>query len=337
MPTPAEWVRDGSVTETPVTTSTPAPETVETPVVETQPVAAAATPVETPTPEQAAAAQAVQDFIEAQLDGKPFQLPRNAAVPLKRGEEVEYVPLAELQTRGMLEKDYRVKTALLAEQRRQLEVQERVSAARVKALEEWQQQQQEVAAKAYQSPEDQARYESFIEQYRGNPAFKQMVDDARAARVMQAERAAVDEVQGEDALRAEVEQIASAITTIGQKYPGVNIDEVRMQYARDLQTNATHVGLDAIESYFQRESEKRQSLISPLQTELDALKRQIATLTEQQKAQQHNQQTKLQIDRATSPVAAPAGGQARDPKPAATQLKGRTLSERGREWASQRD
>lgn len=337
MPTPAEWVKDGSVTETPVTTSTPAPEAVETPTVETPVVAAAETPaVETPTPE-AAAAQAVQDFIEAQLGDKPFQLPKNVAVPLKRGDEVEYVPIAELQKRGMLEKDYRVKTAEIAAQRRQLEIEQRVAQSRVQAMEAWQKEMQEFAARAYQSPEDQARYESFIEQYRGNPAFKQMVDDAAAARVMQAERAAVDEVQSEDALRAEVQELYTAIQRTAEKYPGVDAEQVRVAYARDLQAGATHIGVDAIESYFQREARQRDALVSPLMTELDALKRQIATLTEQQKAQQHNEKTQLQIDRATNPVAAPAGGQARDPKPAATQLKGRTLAERGREWASQRD
>jgi antirestriction protein len=336
MPSPAEWVRDGSVSETPVTASTPAIETVETPAPVETPIVAAEVPVETPaTP--AAVEQAVQDFIDAQLDGKPFQLPRNAAVPLKRGEEVEYVPIAELQKRGMLEKDYRAKTADLAAQRRQMEVQERVNAARIAAMETWQKEQQEFAAKAYQSPEDQARYESFIEQYRGNPAFKQMVDDAAAARVMQAERAAIDEVQGEDALKAEVQELYTAIQRTAEKFPGVDADQVRVAYARDLQTGATHVGVDAIESYFQREAEKRQSILGPVNTELDALKRQIATLSQQLQAQQHNEKTQLQIARATSPVAAPAGGQARDPKPAATQLKGRTLSERSREWGSLRD
>lgn len=353
----SDWIKDGTPSETPTTSVTPDPEIATPAAADT----AAASPAEPPaapesaqdaaaqaaaaaaatgadaSQQQAAAQAAVQQFIEAQLDGKPYQIPVNAALPLKRGEEIEYVPVGELQKRGMLEKDYRVKTGELAEQRRALDVERRVMEARTRAMEQWHQEQQQFLERAYANPEDQARYESFVEQYRSNPAFKQMVDDALTARVMQAERAAISEVEGETALATEVQQLSAAIERIGQKYPGVPVDEIRQQYAQDLQLDRTWVGEDAIESYFQRAHEKRAALLSPLEQKIEALSRQLATLTEQQQAAQHNANTQQRIARAANPVAAPAGGTAAHPAPAATQLKGKDIAARSREWAALRD
>jgi hypothetical protein len=336
------WIKDGTTATAPVTDTTPAP-------VETPPVAVAATPANAPASAADAAAQATaagatpaeaakaaQEFIEGRVGDAPFQIPKNLQIPWKRGNETGFESIEDVQRRGMFERDYRIKTSEVATQRRQLEQQQRVLTARIGAQEQWNTEQAEQAARAYATPEDQAQYEQFLDAYRTNPQFKQMVDDAREARIMGAERAAIQELHTSEALQAEAQAVASAIEHIGTKYPGVDPNLIRERYARALQLDELPLSEQAIEHLYKQEAQAASRYTAPLHSELEALKATVASLQSGQAAAAHNDKTRQSIERTKNPVGAPAGGNAPAPAAPSTTLKGSTMQERSREWAKLR-
>jgi hypothetical protein len=347
MPTPAEWITSGTPTEVPVTTSTPdlsaapAPEPVVAAPVDTSTpasvsadaTAAAAAAGATPVEAAAAGAQAAQDFIEGRVGDQPFQIPKGLQIPWKRGAEAGFEPVEEVQRRGMFERDYRIKTEQLARQRRELEVQQRVETARNEALRLSYEEQQARIKAAYDSPEEQARHEAFLTQYRNDPYFKKLVDEAQQGRVLAAERTAVSEFETQEAQVEAAQQVHSAIVTIGQQFPDVDPEVVRERYSRALQFENAPLSKAAIESIYRDEATRIERARAPLATELAELRAQIASLQSGQAASAHNATTRQQINRAVNPVAAPVGGTPPAPVAPAASLTGRTLSDRGREWS----
>lgn len=348
MPTPAEWIKDGTPSEVPVTTETPA---VETASVEASPVVDTTATVDTPatvaaeataaataagaSPDAAAAAgaQAAQDFIEGRLGDQPFQIPKGVQLPWKRGNETGFAPIEELQLGGMRERDYRIKTSELAAQRRELEVQARVQAARAAAIEEAHRENEERVRQAYASPEEQAKHEAFLTQYRHDPYFKQQVDAALEGRVLRAEQAARAEYESEVQTADIARQVASAIEDIGQKYPDVDPSFIRQQYSEALVNDRLPLSAAAIESLYQAEAQRVARYREPLTGQLDALRAEIAQLKSRDAAEAHNTTTRQALRRAANPVAAPVGGTPPAPVAPATNLSGRTMQERSREWS----
>lgn len=351
MPTAQEWIADGTPTAAPVTTETPVIETpVEaTPVVAAEPAApataesvatdatAAATAAgATPAEAAAAGAQAAQDFIEGRLGDQPFQIPKGLQIPWKRGNETGFESIEEVQRRGMFERDYRIKTSELAAQRRQMEIDSRVQAARNEALRKAYEEQQERVKAAYASPEEQARHEAFLNQYRDDPHFRKIVDDAQKGRVLEAERAALTEYENEQATVDMAQQVSHAIDQIGQNYPDVDPSFVRQRYAEALQNDTMPLSAAAIESLFKQEAARVAAYRGPLQRELEALRADLASLRTGQAAEAHNTTTRTAMARAASPVAAPIGGTPPAPVAPAANLQGRTLHDRSREWGKLR-
>lgn len=351
MPSHEEWLKDGGTSTVPVTTATPA---IDTPVVEIPAVAAdittsAAAADSTATPEAVAAAaaaagstpaevaQAVQEFIEGKLGDQPFQIPKGVQIPWKRGTEQGFISIEDAQRGVMMEKDYRIKTTQLAEQRRAFEIEQRVSAARGAASEAWNESERSRVAKAYENPEEQARHEAFLAQYRSDPHFKAMVDKAHTADIMTAERGAVQEYEQHEALQYEANAVAEAIVSIGKNYPNVDADQIRQQYAMALQADQLPLSAAAIEHLYKLETEKATRYAAPLRSELDALRAELTQVRTAQAAGAHNATTRTSISRATNPVAAPAGGSPPAPIAQARTLTGATQADRSREWSRLRD
>lgn len=348
MPSQQEWITSGTPTEVPVTVETPvipaaeaaAPvvadttATVDTAATVAADASAAATAAgATPEAAAAAAAQAAQDFIEGRLGDQPFQIPKGLQIPWKRGNETGFEPIEEVQRRGMFERDYRLKTADLAQQRRTMEVEQRVQTARNEALRASYEEQQARIKAAYDSPEEQARHEAFLTQYRNDPYFKKLVDEAQKGRVLEAEQAAVSEYQTEQAQVDAARQVADAITAIGQQFPDVDPDFVRQRYARALEFENAPLSQAAIESIYREEAARVASARAPLSAELAELRAQIASLQTGQAAAAHNSTTRQQIDRTVNPIAAPVGGTPPAPIAPARNLEGRNIADRSREWA----
>lgn len=375
--TSEDWVKDGTPSETPVTSSTPdlspSSTTPTPPAAETKPAAEAKPPAErkaatrdwanrkpdsaapaaktaeaAPAVGQSAAEQAaetLEEMLEGQLDGRPFQLkyPKGVRVPLKRGEEVEYVPLDAAIRGAMMEKDYRAKTSEFAEQRRSFEAQQKqftrdlaVERARLKAQQDYLEEQAQFAQKAHEDPEEEARYLQHIQAYRTNPHYKKMVDDAVTGRMMTAERNVQNEEVFREELKAGAAQLWSDIQEMGKKYPTVDPDRVRVMYAEDLQAERVSVGRETVEEYFKREAGEHTRLLSPLQTQIAELNAKLEAAlkaqTDAAAAAAHNDNTRQKIERTLSPVGAPAGG-APGGTPAKPQLTGKTLRARSQEWS----
>lgn len=355
--TSEDWVKAGTPTDPPVTSSTPAPDpTPAAPAAE--PAAASASPAAPAAPapasageaagaaaaaaaqagaspaEQAAAAQqAADDFILGRVGNTEFKIPKNLELPWKRGNESGFTPIGEIQADGMRSKDYTQKTMALAEERRQFELNRRAELAKVEAEKQWLAEERERQMKAFSSPEEQAQYEAFLERYRNDPYFKKYVDDARDGRIRAAVDTAVESYHAEEALVTEANAIADAVREIGAKYPGIDHNEVMRAYGRDLEANQVEISRQAIESYFTREQANREKFTAPIRGEMEALKQQVAALTEQLKAAAHNDTTRQAMARTQNPVGAPAGGAPAAPSTAAANLKGNTLPDRSREWS----
>lgn len=345
MPSHDEWLKDATVTETPVTTATPVIDTpapaavADTPAVDTQAatvesVAAASTAAGATAAETAAA---VQEFIEGRVGDQPFQIPKNVQIPWKRGNEQGFVSIEEAQREAMMGRDYRIKTAQLADQRRALEIEQRVSSARTAASEAWNESERSRVAKAYESPEEQARHEAFLASYRSDPHFKAMVDKAHRADIMTAEQGAINEYNQQEAIHAEANAVADAIVSIGQQFPGVDPALIRSQYATALQNDSLPLSPAAIEHLYKQESARATAYAAPLRSELDALKATLAQVQAAQAGKAHNETTRTSIQRATNPVAAPSGGNPPAPVAPARTLAGLTQAERSREWSRLRD
>lgn len=350
-----DWIRDGSTADTPVTSSTPdlnaAPpvETpsaaVETPTVDTTPAtaadagqqAAAAAADQGASPEQqaAAAAAAVQEFIEGRVGDQPFQVPKNLMLPWKRGSEEGFVTIDEIRSAHMFERDYRIKTAQVAEERRQAEMQLTIERARLQAQMKALEEEREFATRAYADPEEQRRYEAHLEQYRTNPFYKQAFDQANKGRLLEAEQTAVRELQEQEALVGEAAAVWTTIQSLGAKYPGVDPDVVRTRYAAALQADQLPLSEQAIEHVYRTVADEASRYTAPLTAELEALRAKVAALETRGAAETHNDKTRTAITRAQNPVGQPVGGAPPAPVVPSRNLSGLTLRDRTSEWARQ--
>lgn len=360
-----DWIKDGTPTEAPVTSSTPVLP-IETPAaVEAAPVVATpAAPVEIPAAPaappaadlatgavQAAAEaaaqgatpaqqqQAAEEFIEAQLNGQPFQLPKGVMLPLKRGADVEWKPVEQVQKEGMLERDYRIKTAETRERERQFELQRKLFEARVAEQERIYKEQIERLNRANMSPEEQLKLATFAELAKNDPYFQQLLDDSVTGRVMQAERTVIQQEAEIESAIAEARALDQQIQQIATQYQ-VDPAVVRKRYSDALIANTAELSPQDIEQIARAEAQYadtiRTSAVSPLQQQIDALMAQVKSLTDAQAAAAHNATTQQAIDRSKQTVGAPLpSAGVPTPAPAATKITGATLAERSRSWAGQ--
>lgn len=341
--TAAEWIADGTVDTAPVTEVTPAVAD-QAPAVDPAPAAVVAPapapePAATPAAAEAPAAP-VQEFIEAQLDGKPFQLPKGVMIPQKRGDTVEYEPLTEVQARGMFERDYRLKTAEVAAQRREFELEQARAAARVKAQEDF------LAARIKQlntiptSPEEQARQLALAELSKDDPFFQKLFEDAQQGHVLSAEREVEQQQAEAERQVAIVNLIERDIDRFSTEFH-VDPNRLRDRYSAELTAGRAELHPDYLKAIAQQEAQYRQSIadsaVAPLQSKLDEVLAKVAAFEAAQAAQSHNASTSAAIARATNPVGAPppAVG-APVPTPASSKITGATIGERSSSWAAQR-
>lgn len=373
------WIKDGSAAAEPVTTSTPAtppatpaaeaaaPELVQIrnpdgtlgpkvpadmvppgaqiafapksePSSATHSPEASASAAATP-PASGASAEDMQDFIEAQLNGQPFKLPKGIALPMKRGDAVEYEPLELVQRERLKERDYRFKTSEVARTRREAEALQahlRAEQAALQARLASQEERERLFLEAQRDPEAHARLQEHYERYRTDPQYKQMVDDALAKRETDA-RLAVHEQEQETAIRVQATEAArSWIAELATDFPGVDPNRVRAIYAQALREGQASLDPAEVRAIYEREANYLTTSVGPLQQRIATLEAQIAALSAGKGAEKHNAATDHALARAKAPPAATG----RPPAPAAAAPAGRfgvtELPERNSQWANQR-
>lgn len=348
------WVKDGTAETAPVTTSTPeltpatgAGETSqsggETASVAQATAAGATTTVAA---QAAAAGQTVAEFLEARLNGQPYQLPKGVELPWKRGNETGFVSVEELQKRDMLERDYRLKTAALAEQKRSYEAMQRQIAAeqaRVKAREAYLAEQEEQARQAFKDPGELQRWHDHLQRYQSDPHYRRAWDDSLRVRETEAELSVYREAEEQQAVIDTATQLAAEVERIvTTEFPGVDVALVRERYAQALMAGQADMSEMAIRHFAKQEAAVAERVTQPLRSELDEMRKELAALKKERElaaqAAQHNATTSHALNRAAAPNVAPAGGAppappARKPREAYTADK---RDEVHREWINRR-
>jgi len=341
----ANWIKDGTPATEPETVSTPAVEAAPDPVSpdataqDAQGAAATATPADEPIPP--APASDVVEYIEARLGDQPYQLPKNVLLPLKRGADVEWRPVDEVQRDGMKELDYRLKTQKAAEDRRAFEAERATflaEQARIKARETHLSEREAELQDAFKSPEKFEAYQEHLRQYEANPVYRKMVDASLDQRETAAELAVYREQEAQRAVMLGAEAAQSWIQEAATKFPTVNPDRVREAYARDLRAGTGVLDPQYVEQLFRAEADYVAQTVTPLRSELDALKAQIAALSSAKATDAHNATTQHALARAKAPPVATGVA----PQPARTPLITapfgiRDLPDANAKWAAQRD
>lgn len=342
------WVKDGSETETPVTASTPEIIEVETPVVAeavtptdvaTPVTPEAATPdtvapAETPVEATPAQVQAQIEYLEARLGDEPYQLPKNVAVPWKRGSETGFAPISEVLSSFMMEKDYRQKTQNVAQERRAVEAEKaRIAAEKALFLEE-----RGEFEGALRDPEKLNNWQAHYEQMLTNPVYRQNVEDARAKRMTDAELSVYRESEQQAVVEETTQNLYNTIVELGSEYQGVDPERVRAIYAERLVAGAIpEITLESIHQVYKQEADYSTRIVSPLRSELDALKAELASLKTSRATVEHNAKTDAAIAKSKgAPVVVATGAGAPPglpPKPEAKPFTSSQYSDRIREWA----
>lgn len=329
----SNWVKDGTAVDTPVTESTPnltadpgaaelsdskgsagaspAPSAGQA---DTLPSGSAAT--------EPAGGQATTDFLEALLDGKPFQIPKGVQLPWKRGTETGHAPLEEILKSSMLERDYRVKTAETARMRREYEDylgRLRAEDARMSAMRSEIEAERERIRKSTTDPDELQRLADHYDRLSRDPAYKKYVEDALRARSSEAELAAVREQEMERISAEAVPEILSAIKTIvSAEFPGVDPDVVRERYAQALVEGKANLSEDAIRHFASQEAQTASRYVAPLRSELETMRAELADLRKMKEkvaaAEAHNAQTQHALERSKAPKTGPTGGGTPAPK-----------------------
>jgi hypothetical protein len=319
------WIKDGTQTDEPVTSETPEQEASP----QETPPEGAETPPEGQTPAEGTPAEAAtqetppEEFFVGRLDGKEYKIPKAFEIPLKRGDEVEYVPITEQQGMGMREKDYRQKTQNAAELKRELDrklAEQSAAAARAQAREQVLTQREQQLREMVKDPQGFEQYQEHIELLRSNPLYAQAIEEGLNSELEQADRSITEEQQYESAVVDAVNMARGWIDEVGQEeqFAGVDPERVRARYASELSMNSAPLDRKEVERIFQQEAEYRSNLIasSPLRTELEELRAQLAKVQETQEAGAHNTATQHAINRQSTPNVAPTGS---PPAPAEVQ------------------
>lgn len=272
----------------------------------------------------AQAAQAAQEYIEAQLDGKPFQLPKGVRIPWEQGGEQGFVSVDEARRNFLFQRDFTRKTQALAEERRrdraaqdEWERQRVATEARFEALE----RERKAFLDAQLDPGARERLDRHLEAMATDPEYRR-----RWERGLEAD--AHDAVAAFDATQR-VQAETQAIITDAQRYidetaatyPGVDPLDVEAIYAeqwrraaqledpRERQARTDQLRKPSfVDAIFKHEAQRIERVTAPLKGELDGLKKQLATLQAERRTDQHNTETAAAIARAKGPkVGVPAG------------------------------
>lgn len=316
------WLKDGEAHAEPVTSETPALPAAE-PAAPAPPAEPA--PADTPT-------AAEIEMIEAMLDDKPFKLPKNVRLPLKRGDKVEYEPLEQVQRERMLKRDYDARMAERAERDRQYAAER----ARFQVEQEALKKERDDFLAAHKDPEAYQRFVEHQQRYADDPEYRKTYDDAMAGRTDRAELELVREEREQAEVEREAQTVVGWIQDAATRFPGVDAKRVQGVYAMMLETGRAQGTPTEIEELFKREA--AYIAASPAAQRLEKMQQQIDELTEKKAADAHNAITDHAVARAAKPPTAPAGGgaPAPAPPPKGSPIRSRDgLDERGNAWATE--
>ena len=310
MPDPVkDWISDGTPETEPVTVETPAiapaPELSTSDVDNVENTGATKelvdeTVVDTPVVEDAAAAI---EMIAGKLGEEAYEIPATATIPLKHGDEITYVSVADLQTGNMKDVDYRQKTQAIADQRRELEANGRqmaIDLARLRSDQAFVDEQTKEMKEAQADPTKWDAYQEHLRMIGENPRYAKTFTDAQAQRGTEAE---LEVRRASDMEVAVNEGSAMAVGWIDElgardEFKGINKERVQKIYSDQLVSGQAQLAPEAVLRIFEQEADYLKESVSPLQTQVTALTAQVEELRQGQANGQHNATTEHAVARA---------------------------------------
>lgn len=245
--------------------------------------------------------------IKAKFGETDFEVPEGLLVPIKRGDTVEFKPLAEIQKEGMLYNDYNKSKQELADQRRTMTAETAAAQAETKV---W----KAITKEILENPGKAMKY-------RQDPELAGLWADAAEGRLVAARTEALAQVSQQDASQEAVARIQSWAEAMAGEFPGVDPQAVLREYGDFLYQHGEAVkagraledpgaiSMDRLRTYFTTHHSRVASVVNPLQARLEAAEKALAEL----KAQQGADATKKVVQhaaarQATPPVIAGQGG-----------------------------
>lgn len=320
----AEWVASQTPSAEPVVPAAPAAPVTPS----ADPSAASSAPPQSPAivPTGAAPAspttpEAIAEFIEAQLDGKPYKLPAGLQFPWKVGKESGFATWRELQQGYQTPKAIHQRGTELGERRRAFEEQS-TAWERTKVEEEarWKgyQTEREYLMKALNGDEAAQQH---LQLMQTDPEYAK-----RFERSLDAD--AFDAIREHDALRETETKAASIaadardyIREIADKHPGVDPQRVTQRYAEawtalDQMTDEGRRAAQmrylsnprSVDDLFKQEAAEVSRVTGPMQAKLDEVLQELAALKAEAAADKHNTRTAARIAATKgSAITAPSG------------------------------
>lgn len=337
----AEWAAQSSEAPAAVESvvSTPEPTTIDPLPSSDSSAAPAAAAVE-----QAAAAaeQARQDMIEALLGDQPLPLDPTVRIPLDVAGRREYMTLAELRSGGLRQADYTRKTMEVADTRRQLEQRERelrIAAATIEQQQSVMEQERQRLLKANEDPDEYARYIRHVELLQTDPEYKVNWERGQNALVREAMDAASEAIQAEEqraAIIADIEDTATRLAA-APEFNGVRVEDALALYSARMQAGQAGLTEGHLRKAFADLAAERNSLVTPLQTQIETLTKTVNELTAAQAAAAHNAPRRAAIAGSRTPAVTRPATQPNAAAPVApgSIQRRRTVSleEAGSQWA----
>lgn len=330
-----KWLQDGTSEKEPVTTSTPEQETVDSQqsaeITQQQEVEGQATEPTEGQPQSASGDEGSQGAEQSDVsketeeivwkleDGTELRVPSSAKMAVTRKGETEYLPASEVRKGGMLEKDYRIKTAELARLRGEADRERREFVAnqrRLKARENALDILDKEIKGAQGDPEKLEKLLKRQEYLQNDPELAEQLkelDEGRNAKLeleIQQEQAALDAAQ--EAAKQAVGWVDEL--SRDERFAGiVDTRSVIDEYSRQLQEEKAQFSREAIEQLFIAKAEPIQRAVDArmgnVNSELEKMKKELDAL-------RNNKQTEHALNRAGAPNIAPSRGKPPTPSSA---------------------
>lgn len=284
-----------------------------------------------------ATAQQVAE-IEGRLNGQPYKLPGNIEIPWKRGNEQGFATLDEVRKAHMFERDYRLRTSELAEQRRafeqnKIEVEKARRQMDVERAFVEKEQARVLEAMTSPDPAVRERHALHFQLLREDPAYAEAYQKALRADAHDAVQSFEAEMQETLTTQAILQDVQDTAKRLSEEFPGVDVQRALARYGQAVAEGKAPLKESALRAVFQDEHAYVQRSVTPLKSELDALKAEIAALKTGTKADQHNQSVRTTIAKNTASRAVAATGAAAPTSTATASANGKPMSRHERHQA----
>lgn len=296
-------------------TPAPAPVTEAAPVGDTKaPAVVTETAVPVATGEVKTEAEKVQEFLEAQLEGKPYQLPKNVQIPWKRGTEQGFASIEEIQKAHMFEKDYTQKRMADAQERKTWEAERsrrdreaEVDRAQFEASRKIMEEDAKRLAAAFENPEEGERYLQHLKLLQTDPHYRKLHEEATEGRLLKATSEKEAVLAQHDQAMAIRNEILDFVSEAAAKYPGVDAQRVVDRYSQGLQAGTQPLTRSAVDRLFQDEARYLAQGRAPLEAEFKSLQAKVDALTAAAEAAKHNATVDTALARSGRPATTTTG------------------------------